>query len=71
MNEKIKSRLEQLKEDISIIDGALDLAYQLMARYTKERNFSRANLTSDTIDSLKEERAALMIERIQLMINAL
>lgn len=67
MNTKIKARLEQLTADIEIINGALDLAHQLIARYIEARNFSRANLTSDTIDSLIEERAALMEERYQLM----
>lgn len=67
MDTKIKAKLEQLREDINIIDGALNLAYQLIVRYTEAGNFSRANLTSDTIDSLTEELIALKRERDQLM----
>lgn len=67
MTTKNTTRLEELQSEIGTINGAIDLAYKLMAKYTEAGNFSRANLTSDTIDALIEERAALMEERNQLM----
>lgn len=69
MTTENNTRLEELRSEIEIIDGSLDLAYKLKAKYTEAGNFSRANLTSDTIDALIEERAGLLEERNQLMAN--
>lgn len=66
MTTENKRKLAELQLEIDTINGALDLAYKLIAKYTGAGNFSRANLTSDTIDALIEERAALMEERDSL-----
>lgn len=67
MNEKIKSRFEQLREDIEIIDGAIELSRRLMNQYLSECNTEMALILGDTIDSLYNERELLSNELMSLM----